>query len=219
MSNQGRFTWHELMSTDPTAALDFYAGLTGWTYGSYGPANAGDGPESNVWMRGEEPLAGCMELPGRPANRAPRHTGLAVRPARSPVPSWRRYRRSECNSAGSPPGRSRLFQLFSARSRSFRRNREHPRSTRLATKPYPAPNAAPRQSAVDGSTAFARPADIEPIQTPATATAAAPPSAYCHQALPPSRCAANMPIAVTAVIRVPAIMDVGINGPRGNYRP
>lgn len=65
MSNQGRFTWYELMSTDPQAALDFYAGLTGWSHQPY----EGPGPEGeptgdyNMWMMGEEPMAGNFQLP------------------------------------------------------------------------------------------------------------------------------------------------------------
>ena len=65
MSNQGRFTWYELLSTDPKAGLDFYAGLTGWTHQPFGPpAEKGiEMPEYHVWMKGEEPMAGCMQLP------------------------------------------------------------------------------------------------------------------------------------------------------------
>jgi predicted enzyme related to lactoylglutathione lyase len=76
MSNQGRFTWYELMSTDPAAGLDFYAGLTGWTHQLY-PASPPEGvemPPYHVWMKGEEPMAGCMELPAEAQEQgAPTH--------------------------------------------------------------------------------------------------------------------------------------------------
>jgi hypothetical protein len=73
MSNQGRFTWYELMSTDPAAGLDFYAGLTGWTHMPFSPGGE-DAPPYWVWMKGEQPMAGCMELPAEAAEQgAPTH--------------------------------------------------------------------------------------------------------------------------------------------------
>ena len=75
MSNQGRFTWYELMTTDPAAGLDFYASLTGWTHQLYPkPEGAEDWPDYYVWMNGEEPMAGCMLLPDdAKENGAPTH--------------------------------------------------------------------------------------------------------------------------------------------------
>jgi predicted enzyme related to lactoylglutathione lyase len=67
MSDQGRFTWYELMSTDPKAALDFYANLTGWTHQSW-DGDPGEGMEDmdyDLWMLGEEPIAGCTQLPAQ----------------------------------------------------------------------------------------------------------------------------------------------------------
>ncbi len=73
MSNQGRFTWYELMSTDPAAGLDFYAGLTGWTHQPFAGGGE-DAPPYHVWMKGEEPMAGCMQLPEEAqAQGAPSH--------------------------------------------------------------------------------------------------------------------------------------------------
>ncbi len=75
MSDQGRFTWYELMSTDPKAALDFHAGITGWTHQPFGPPPADGGAvEYNMWMRGEEPIAGCFQLPAEAQEQgAPTH--------------------------------------------------------------------------------------------------------------------------------------------------
>ncbi len=76
MSNQGRFTWYELMSTDPKAALDFYAGINGWSHQPYdGPPPEGkEATEYNMWMRGEEPMAGCFRLPAEAQEQgAPSH--------------------------------------------------------------------------------------------------------------------------------------------------
>ncbi len=77
MSDQGRFTWYELMTTDPAGGLDFYAGLTGWThqlFESPAPEGMEDMPEYHVWMQGEEPMGGCMQLPAEAqAQGAPTH--------------------------------------------------------------------------------------------------------------------------------------------------
>ena len=76
MSNQGRFTWYELMSTEPKSALDFYAGITGWTHQPFdGPPPEGMPPiEYNMWMKGEEPVAGCLQLPAEAQEQgAPSH--------------------------------------------------------------------------------------------------------------------------------------------------
>jgi len=76
MSDQGRFTWFELMSTDPKAALDFYADLNGWTHQKWGgPPPEGMPPmEYNMWMIGEQPIAGCTDLPAEAREQgAPTH--------------------------------------------------------------------------------------------------------------------------------------------------
>src|SRR5688572_22616369 len=55
---RGRFVWHELMSTDPDAAVRFYSKLIGWK------TQASDvDPSYRMWMTGETPVGGLMRLP------------------------------------------------------------------------------------------------------------------------------------------------------------
>lgn len=55
----GRFSWHELMTTDPDAARGFYTKITGW-----GTSMWEDGEKPyEMWMNGEMPVGGLMELP------------------------------------------------------------------------------------------------------------------------------------------------------------
>ena len=60
---RGRFLWYELMTTDVGAAIDFYSGLVGWTTQ---PWAGGDQPYT-MWMSGEMPVGGIMELPAEAA--------------------------------------------------------------------------------------------------------------------------------------------------------
>lgn len=55
----GRFAWHEVMTTDPDAARDFYPKITGWGTSIW---DGGDMPYE-MWMNGETPVGGLMELP------------------------------------------------------------------------------------------------------------------------------------------------------------
>ena len=67
MSNQGRFIWYELMSTDPKAALNLYSGLTGWSHKSWDA-------DYDMWMIGDRRMAGCFKLPsGAQEQGAPTH--------------------------------------------------------------------------------------------------------------------------------------------------
>lgn len=59
MSDVGRFTWYELMSTDPKAGVDFYGQLVGWGNTPFGQ---GEIPY-DIFTRGEDFIAGCMQLP------------------------------------------------------------------------------------------------------------------------------------------------------------
>lgn len=59
----GRFCWCELMTTDPDAARDFYTRITGWTTAPWGEGHA----PYNLWMNGETPIGGYMELPAEVA--------------------------------------------------------------------------------------------------------------------------------------------------------
>ncbi len=56
---RGRFIWYELLTSDPDAAIDFYTSLIGW---SNTPFDAG-GQEYTMWMKGEVPVGGVMQLP------------------------------------------------------------------------------------------------------------------------------------------------------------
>ena len=55
----GRFLWYELLTTDRQAAADFYCSVMGWTTET---RETGDEPYL-MWLNGEHPLAGAMELP------------------------------------------------------------------------------------------------------------------------------------------------------------
>ena len=56
---RGAFVWHELMTTDPAAARDFYSRLVGWSTSIH---EEGETPYT-MWMDGEIPVGGLMELP------------------------------------------------------------------------------------------------------------------------------------------------------------
>ena len=55
----GRFCWYELMTTDPGAAPGFYQALTGWSTEGW---EGGSDPYT-MWVNGDTPLGGIMELP------------------------------------------------------------------------------------------------------------------------------------------------------------
>lgn len=58
-SPTGRFVWYELMTTDPQAAQSFYSDVVGW---STAPFESAEIPYT-LWMNGEAPVGGVMELP------------------------------------------------------------------------------------------------------------------------------------------------------------
>lgn len=58
-TNTGRFIWYELMTTDPTAAVDFYGHVVGWRTQPFGEG----GNPYLMWVGGEGPLGGVMKLP------------------------------------------------------------------------------------------------------------------------------------------------------------
>lgn len=66
----GRFCWFDLMTTDPDAAPDFYGQVAGWRAEEWD-----GGPEPyTMWMNGEAPVDGVMELPEEAAQAgAPPH--------------------------------------------------------------------------------------------------------------------------------------------------
>ena len=54
----GRFIWYELLTDDPAGAQPFYKEVVGW-----GTSEWGDGPEPyTMWMNGETPVGGVMQL-------------------------------------------------------------------------------------------------------------------------------------------------------------
>jgi predicted enzyme related to lactoylglutathione lyase len=56
---RGYFLWHELMTTDPTAAARFYGDVIGW---GNAPFQGGAMPYT-LFMNGDAPAAGMMPLP------------------------------------------------------------------------------------------------------------------------------------------------------------
>ncbi|TFG52236.1 MAG: VOC family protein [Gemmatimonadales bacterium] len=56
----GRFVWYELLTSDPDAAIPFYAKLIGWTTSHW--QGEMDQPYT-MWMNGETPVGGVMQLP------------------------------------------------------------------------------------------------------------------------------------------------------------
>jgi predicted enzyme related to lactoylglutathione lyase len=61
----GRFVWYELLTTDPDAAQSFYTQLLGWTTAPFAESQP-DQPY-RLWMNGEAPIGGLMQLPGEAA--------------------------------------------------------------------------------------------------------------------------------------------------------
>ena len=58
-ATRGRFVWHELMTSDPSAAQDFYGKVVGWTTTKFdaGPV------DYTCWMSGETPVGGVLAVP------------------------------------------------------------------------------------------------------------------------------------------------------------
>jgi predicted enzyme related to lactoylglutathione lyase len=63
-STKGRFVWHELMTTDPVAAQDFYTKVIGWGTQKFEGATDGD---YTMWMAGDIPVGGVAKLPEQAA--------------------------------------------------------------------------------------------------------------------------------------------------------
>jgi predicted enzyme related to lactoylglutathione lyase len=55
---RGYFVWHELMSTDPSAAIPFYRKVAGWTAQAW-PAD----PSYRIWEIKSRQIGGLMDLP------------------------------------------------------------------------------------------------------------------------------------------------------------
>lgn len=67
---KGRFAWYELMTTDPAGAVAFYGGIAGWDTQEWA-----DGPEPyTMWVNGEAPIGGVIQLPDEAVQQgAPSH--------------------------------------------------------------------------------------------------------------------------------------------------
>jgi predicted enzyme related to lactoylglutathione lyase len=55
---RGRFVWHELLTTDPQAAVKFYTQVIGWTTQPWE-----QNPSYTLWVTERGPVGGVMELP------------------------------------------------------------------------------------------------------------------------------------------------------------
>ena len=61
---RGRFLWYELLTPAPDEAVDFYTSLIGWDTAPFGPVEGPEGEEEyTMWMKGEAPVGGLMQLP------------------------------------------------------------------------------------------------------------------------------------------------------------
>lgn len=58
---RGYFVWHELLTTDQQAAIDFYTDVLGWKTQPFGPPK--DGVTYQMWVSSQGPLGGSMALP------------------------------------------------------------------------------------------------------------------------------------------------------------
>ena len=59
--DRGTFVWHELLANDLDAAVDFYRHVIGWNTKKYDfPGN--DGPDYTMWIAGEAPVGGVMQI-------------------------------------------------------------------------------------------------------------------------------------------------------------
>jgi predicted enzyme related to lactoylglutathione lyase len=54
----GRIVWHELLTTDPDAAIPFYRGIVGWDVMPFP-----DNPSYRIWATGTRQDGGLMQLP------------------------------------------------------------------------------------------------------------------------------------------------------------
>jgi hypothetical protein len=59
--HEGRFTWHELMTTDPEAATKFYGALLGWSVKEMDMG--GEAGTYRMLSAGTEPVGGAMKAP------------------------------------------------------------------------------------------------------------------------------------------------------------
>jgi predicted enzyme related to lactoylglutathione lyase len=69
-TSRGKFVWHELLTNDLPAAQEFYRNVVGWNVQVWD----GGGQPYPMWVAGESPIGGAMELPEEAKNMgAPPH--------------------------------------------------------------------------------------------------------------------------------------------------
>ena len=84
----GRFCWYELMTTDPDATHDFYGQVAGW---GTAPLDQAEVDSYVMWMNGETPIGGVMQLPDEAvADGAPPHwlVHISTPDLATPSPAW-----------------------------------------------------------------------------------------------------------------------------------
>ena len=70
VKTRGRFAWYELSTSDPIAAQRFYSAIIGWGTQPF----EGGGMSYTMWVNGDAPFGGVMELPAELAsNGVPPH--------------------------------------------------------------------------------------------------------------------------------------------------
>ena len=57
----GNFLWHELLTTDSNAAIDFYKDVVGWNTQAY-DFEGNEGPAYTMWVAGSTPVGGVMQI-------------------------------------------------------------------------------------------------------------------------------------------------------------
>ena len=83
--SRGRFVWHELMTSDPTAAESFYTQLTDWSTQVW---DGGPTPYT-MWMNGETAVGGLMQLPDEAKQQGPPRTGSPTSQLQTSMPRLR----------------------------------------------------------------------------------------------------------------------------------
>jgi predicted enzyme related to lactoylglutathione lyase len=78
MAARGEFVWYELMTTDAEAAKGFYTDVVGWGTAPF----EGSPVPYTMWMKGETPIGGLMDLPdeARQAGAPPHWIGYVAVP-------------------------------------------------------------------------------------------------------------------------------------------
>jgi hypothetical protein len=58
---QGQFLWHELLTSNVDAAIDFYKHVVGWNTQIY-DFEGNEGPDYTMWLAGDAPIGGVMQI-------------------------------------------------------------------------------------------------------------------------------------------------------------